>query len=494
MISDRCGTPVQARGAHRCGLLPLGHRGLALRTERPNSRKSQSFEFAVLITLLLLRNAAALRADTVLSPGDPTLDYSGPLQAALDAGGKVTLPSGTYTITRPLTIHPNTAIWSPSGAIVQFHGPPGGSIDITSIFLVGGAGTYPDVPAMKAYYDIYPPVIGLRSALNGAQTLECSAPGCFAAVRPGTWIVIAEGSAPKWNYYREYLQVQSISGDTVTLSKPLDFALGTTGAPFGFYRISPTENVSISGLTIRGDARTAYSLLFAGCFGCSVSNNTFDNPDKPDISIMSNGTASRFEHNVVTRGIFNGFEFGTDSQVVDNDFLFVDRGSAEFAEGAARIHISGNRYINPTNTNGILGFGAARNITISDNRFVCSGTCPQAIYHSSGKHFVITGNSFLNQSSAPIGLAHTTTPPRSYECSDITISGNLITLAEKSLSPAIYVGPCSSVAIFDNTIVTAAGIPAIRIDSGSTPPKGAGYSIWNNRDHLDAPTPSRRHR
>jgi hypothetical protein len=397
--------------------------------------------------------------------------------AAADGGGTVLIPSGIFRYTQGIALRDNVSITGYGEQSVLFYDPPKGS-DVCKNFAVMFQGSYSDYPNARPICDEHPTrLIAIAPAAVGDVTITASTAEGFSRISVGDWIIVAEGTAPKWNFKIQYCRVIGKDGRRLTLERPLDFSFDGTGGKgfaFGVERIRPVQNAWLTNVTVRSGS----SAVFGG-FGCGlavgggVRGVVFDPFMDPASRVAPNPFANdvhQFEisRSIFRRGNFGGFNRSSYSRFVENFLPAVNDSDQEYGEGASFNVIAYNHFAGHTGKNPLIGIGQSFFIDVSHNVFsnVASNSAVKVV---AGVHGTIAYNTFNNVKAYAISIGTADATENGTVTADWLVIGNRVLL--QSGLPNGPASPSIAVHAFPNVqdvIVSANWVDhPIKIGTGS---------------------------
>jgi hypothetical protein len=254
-------------------------------------------------------------------------DDTAAVQAAVDAGGVVNFPAGTYNLSRTITV-------SKSGTVIQGTG---------AVFNFKPATTPSGCPNDAAFtspcIDSIPRQQITQSIAIGDSSF--TAAGDVSALVPGAWLVISERDNKYGDIVAyDWAQVESVSGQVVTVAAAFRTAFSGS-QPFdpnvsglGFIALPAlVENVEFRGIMI--NAGNAVGIQVDGALNTTIDSVTVNANWQPLYSFLSKGLTVR--NSTATGGRLSEFAATVDLQLTDSTFsgnqgaaLGLDLGSGFF--------------------------------------------------------------------------------------------------------------------------------------------------------------------
>lgn len=316
---------------------------------------------------------------------------------AARGGGLVRIPAKTCRSTDEIYMKDGVTVegYGPA-SVLYIDAPAGGPVwDRTGVVWEG---MYQDYPAKRPSADEHPDtIIAISSAARGATTVTASVVGAFAGVAPGDWVMIVEGSLPKWNSKIQHVRVSSKSGDVLTLARTLDFDFnGDSGGGIGVIRIDPVENAWLRNLTVRGGANVPWIFATGLAVGGGADGVVFDpTPTVGGQPFANDAHLFSVMNSTFKTGNFGGFNRSTYCRFAHNLLPNVGQSDGEYGEGASFNVVAYNVFAGGTGTNPVLGIGGGWHIDVSHNAFVnSSGNNPLKV--TGGRYGRIAFNTFTN--------------------------------------------------------------------------------------------------
>jgi len=378
-----------------------------------------------------LRGATSVTDEGAVADG--ITDASSAIQRALNNGGNITFPGGTYKVSTALTIPSNTHVMLSSDTVLDFSSA-GSSSFFTS---VGTAETSMATTSNVTQFSRLIQVASTASLAVG-DMIRLSSDTVFDSLRTSSKIA-------------EIVFVESLTATDITTTEPIQDAY-TTVANAKIEKITPVTNVHISGGKIVGaiaQSNVDYGADFKYCRNVSIEGTWFYRIDAAMIRIMNSVDVwvrgCRFE--LANADLAYGVSFidaTRDSGCVDSTFLQVRHSlSTNNSAGAAsgiprRILFENNIIYDSALTVGLLG----------------SNTIDT---HAAAEDIIISGNSVFASSSIGIGV----------ECPSATVIGNqIVNTISDGIAIVNWSDRTANYTVTGNTIKRA-GDRGIRVQSAS---------------------------
>ena len=356
-----------------------------------------------------------------------------------------------------------------------------------------GEGTFTDYPGTIVGTDTFPPLINLASGSLGSTMVTCSTTGCVPSGTAGTWIMIAEGASPKWDTYRQYVQVLSVDGtnSVMTLAQPTTWAVGSSSTNAGFIRITPLQNVSVRGLAIAGNSNLTgyYGIYLQLSANAHIANNHLLSPFGFPIG-SGNSTDTIVENNIAEYNISGICDYSTNAIETKNIYRNAGSSSEECSQGAYDISINNNIYNSWVGTGGapLIGTGQARVVDFKNN--LVNGTGATAAYvfsMSAGDDISVDGNHFTNVSQAIInGCASTPSLSAPIACRRLSVTNNTVSMAPSGTCVSVAGSSAMQAARITGNVCTNVSGAGIAINGGgANPTNTVGWLLGGNVDDGD---------
>lgn len=333
------------------------------------------------------------------APAAPPVDDYPAIQAALNAGGVVTLEPRVYHLSHGLIIpHSNTTLQGAGPATVLDVQPPqvGLSCDGEAAIITRcGVGATP----MRQ----------IVNAINvGDTSFQAASTADVANLNPGDFVFVAVyDNAIAYYIEQDYMQVASVSGTTVSVVKP--FRQSFTNAyhfipnagGLGFCKVDTLTGIVIQNFTLKIEMSPIVNypgVYILGSMGTLVQNLTVSDPmGNPIDAYLSQGTT--FSHITVTAGRIIS-EMANDVDLVVEDCTFTSSAPAVGLDlGTAFFTVTRNHVISAWNA-GIYALYNVNHGTINDNQIdmvLAEGgdETPVGIQLEGAEDVAVTGNTLL---------------------------------------------------------------------------------------------------
>lgn len=253
--------------------------------------------------------------------GDGITDDTKRIQSALSGGGYFYFPDGDYVITDTIHINNSVDIEFSDNAVIHYNK------DSQSAFYFSG--------------DFLPPVALVANADKGSMTIRVDN---VDGISPGDWLYITSDEivSRRARYYdtkREYVQVESVAGNTINLRKPLIFS-HTVANSATFEKCNFLTDVKISGGTLicksgprpnMPNADRTHGFNFVKCKDFHITGTTVKGFDYACICTY-NCVGGLIENNHVEINYSDGLQYGI---VTHSDYLTnVTNNTADCARSA----------------------------------------------------------------------------------------------------------------------------------------------------------------
>jgi hypothetical protein len=365
--------------------------------------------------------------------GDGTTDDSTAITAAVAAaavsGGQVLIPQGVFRHVSEIYMENDVSIVGQGPSSVLYFDPAAGG-SVWDKAAVIWEGVYPDEPTRRPAGDEHPlAIIAINSATRGATTVTCASSGDFDDIAAGDWVMVVEGSLPKWNTKIQYSKVSLRAGDTITLTRSLDFDFdGSSGGSIGVIRITPIERAWLRDLTVRGGTNGTYMFLTGLAIVGGIDHVTFEPTLTTSAQPYAND-AHQFSitNNLFRQGNFGGFNRSSYCEFSHNYLPAIGATDGEYGEGASFCTYSNNWFGGKVGTNPLLGIGGGYHCSFTGNTVV-GATTNAAVKVTGGSNHWISGNTFSDCYSPAISIGINGGWSTSQVVDGVEIIGNRISL------------------------------------------------------------------